>query len=51
MAIDKTFHHSDPERIVCNNCACLRYDMKRGNVCTRRNEVVRLYWTCELAFR
>ena len=51
-AIDKTFHHSDPEHIVCwfcNNCY-FNYD-KGYSWCRKRNEHVEVQWTCDDAER
>ena len=47
--IDKTFHHSDPEKIVCETCEHCIYDMKNGLYCTEHKEPIKAYWTCEKA--
>ena len=49
MAIDKTFHYSDPERVVCNACEHCIYEMTKGMYCTEHKEPIKAYWTCEKA--
>lgn len=47
--IDKTFHHSDPEMIVCNACEHCIYDMTKGLWCKENKVPIKAYWTCEKA--
>lgn len=49
--IDRTFHYSDPERIVCNVCDKCICDIIRGLWCTKHKQAVKAYYTCEDAHR
>ena len=49
MEIDKTFHHSDPETIVCYTCKFCVYDMERGEFCKLYEEPVKDFWRCDNA--
>ena len=49
MEIDKTFHYSDPETIVCYTCKFCVYDMERGEFCKLHEEPIKDFWRCDNA--
>ena len=49
MKIDKTFHHSDPYDVTCDNCKFSVYDIEKGLFCKLHNETIQAYWKCDYA--
>ena len=49
MDIDKTFHHSDPYDVTCDNCKFSVFDIEKGLFCKCNNEPVKAYWKCDYA--
>ena len=49
MEIDKTFHHSDPYDVTCDNCKFSVYDIEIGLFCKKHREQVQPYWKCDNA--